>query len=52
MIPTSFSTMTMAGKIAALDVCVSEYHRPRNDKSGIGSDSDYCNTCESDGFVP
>ncbi len=24
-------------QIAALDVCVSEYHHPRNDKSGIGS---------------
>jgi Flp pilus assembly secretin CpaC len=25
------------GQIAALDVCVSDYHRPRNDPPGIGS---------------
>ena len=40
-------------QIAALDVCVSEYHRPRNDKSGIGSDKATIATLyESDGFVP
>jgi Flp pilus assembly secretin CpaC len=40
-------------QIAALDVCVSEYHRPRNDKSGIGSDKETIATLyESDGFVP
>ena len=40
-------------QIAALDVCVSEYHRPRNDNSGIGSDKATIATLyESDGFVP
>src|ERR1700722_13197415 len=40
-------------QIAALDVCVSEYHRPRNDKSGIRSDKATIATLyESDGFVP